>query len=234
MVIARASEQAAVSMAAAAEAVGEFFAANDYAGKRLLLIIPDGTRSGPIGEVFQMIFDEVGGKAAGLDVLVALGTHQPMSEEEICKRLAISVEQRRDKYASVKFFNHEWEKPETFRSLGTIPADEIEEISGGLFREEVDVSINKLLFDYDEFFILGPVFPHEVVGFSGGHKYLFPGIAAAGIINFFHWLGAVITNPWVNGFKWTPTRKVVEKAASLISVPRKLFGCRMASVICVL
>ena len=75
----------------------------------------------------------------------------------------------------------------------------------------MNVAINKLIFDYDEFFIFGPVFPHEVVGFSGGHKYIFPGIAGPEIINFFHWLGAVITNPAINGTKWTATRAVVEE-----------------------
>ena len=211
-------------MAQAASAVEEFFAQNDYTAKRLLLIVPDNTRSGPIGEIFKMIFDAVGDKAAAVDVLVALGTHQPMTVEQICTRLSISLKERKSKYQSVKFFNHEWDKPETFTTIGQITADEISEISDGLFAEEVDVRINKLIFDYDEFFILGPVFPHEVVGFSGGHKYVFPGIAGAEIINFFHWLGAVITNPWVNGNKWTPTRKVVEKAASFIDVPRKFFA----------
>ena len=224
MVISRENIDGCVAMGDAAAAVGEFFAQSEYAGKRLLVIAPDNTRSGPIGEVFKMIYDCVGDKAAALDVLVALGTHQPMSEEQICARLAMSSEERKGKYASVKFFNHEWDKPETFKTIGKISAEEISEISDGLFAEEVDVSINKLIFDYDEFFILGPVFPHEVVGFSGGHKYIFPGIAGAEIINFFHWLGAVITNPWVNGNKWTPTRQVVEKAASYVDVPRKLFA----------
>ena len=171
-----------------------------------------------------MIFDNLGDKAKALDILTALGTHQPMTEEQICKRLAITVEHRKTKYASVKFFNHEWEKPESFTTVGKISAEEIGQISSGLFYEEVEVSLNKLIFDYDEFFILGPVFPHEVVGFSGGHKYLFPGIAGAEIINFFHWLGAIVTNPLINGEKDTPTRRVVEKAAAMINLPRKLFA----------
>ncbi len=224
MVIEVQNKDGGVSVAEAARAVEEFFAANDYSGKRLLLILPDNTRSGPVGDVFQMVFDRVGAKAAAVDVLIALGTHQPMSEEQICERLSITPDERKSKYSSVKFFNHEWEKKETFKSIGKISADEIGELSDGLFYEEVDVAINKLIYDYDEFFIIGPVFPHEVVGFSGGHKYVFPGIAGEGIINFFHWLGAVITNPWVNGNTWTATRKVVEKAASFITVPRKLFG----------
>jgi len=224
MVIARECEDGFLDDRQIVEAVREFFAAHDYTGKRLLLILPDNTRSGPIGRVFQIIFDCLGDKAAALDILIALGTHQPMTEEQICARLGISLEERRTRFAAVKFFNHEWEKPQTFTTIGRISAAMIKEITEGLFHEAVEVSINKLIFDYDEFFILSPVFPHEVVGFSGGHKYIFPGIAGAEIINFFHWLGAVITNPWVNGNKWTPTRKVVEEAASYIEMPRQLFA----------
>jgi len=224
MVIERQNKEACVDIELAHEAVGEFFARNDYSGKRILLIIPDNTRSGPIGEIFKIIYEFLGPKARAVDCLVALGTHQPMSEKQICTRLSMTPEERKGKYAAVKFFNHEWEDPQTFTSIGKISADEIEQISDGLFAEEVDVSINKLLFEYDEFFILGPVFPHEVVGFSGGHKYIFPGISGDDIIHFFHWLGAVVTNPLINGSKWTPTRKVVEKAASLITMPHKLFA----------
>jgi len=224
MVISRENKDGVVGFDEVRAAVGEFFAENDCAGKRILLIIPDNTRSGPVGEVFRIIHEQIGQKARALDCLVALGTHQPMSEEQICSRLAMTGEERTTRYGSVKFFNHEWDKAETFRSVGKISADEIEEISGGLFREEVDVATNKLLFDYDEFFILGPVFPHEVVGFSGGHKYIFPGIAGDDIIHFFHWLGAVVTNPMINGNKWTVTRKVVEKAASFIKMPHRLIA----------
>ncbi len=224
MVIERQNKNGFIDDKEAGEVIAEFFAQNDYTGKRLLLIIPDNTRSGPVGDIFKGIFDCIGKKAKALDCLVALGTHQPMTEEQICKRLAITPQQRKSGYSSVKFFNHEWEKPQTFTSIGKIYADEIEKISDALFREEVDVAINKLIFQYDEFFILGPVFPHEVVGFSGGHKYIFPGIAGDEIIGFFHWLGAVITNPVINGNKWTPTRQVVEKAASFIKMPHKLFA----------
>ncbi len=224
MIIERQNKDGSVDNSKAGEAITEFFAQNDYTGKRILLIIPDNTRSGPIGDIFKIIYDCLEQKAKAIDCLVALGTHQPLNEEQICTRLCMTADERKSKYASVKFFNHEWEKDETFTSIGRISADEIEEISSGLFREEVDVAINKLIFEYDEFFILGPVFPHEVVGFSGGHKYIFPGIAGDDIIHFFHWLSAVITNPVINGTKWTPTRKVVEKAASLITIPHKLFA----------
>jgi len=224
MIIERQDADGVVSAEQVGEAVGEYFARKDCSGKRILAIVPDNTRSGPVGDVFKAIFDCIGSKVKKLDILVALGTHQPISEELICKRLGMTASERKDKYKTVGFFNHQWDKPETFKSIGKIAASEIERLTGGLFSQEVNVAINKLIFDYDEFFILGPVFPHEVVGFSGGHKYIFPGIAGAEIINFFHWLGAVITNPAINGTKWTVTRAVVEKAASFIKLPHELFA----------
>jgi nickel-dependent lactate racemase len=224
MVIERQDANGVVSAEQTREAVGEFFARKNCSGKSILVIIPDNTRSGPVGDVFKAIFDCIGSKVKRLDVLVALGTHQPISEKQICTRLGMTSAEHKSKYKSVRFFNHLWDKPETFTSIGEIAAKETERLTGGLFSEEVNVAINKMIFDYDEFFILGPVFPHEVVGFSGGHKYIFPGIAGAEIINFFHWLGAVITNPVINGNKWTATRAVVEEAASFVKVPHELFA----------
>ena len=224
MIVERQNKDGCVENEQAREAMAEFFAQNDYTDKRILVIIPDNTRSGPIGDMFKLMYEFLGPKAKAVDCLVALGTHQPMSDAQICTRLSMTAEERSGKYAAVKFFNHDWDKPEAFRSIGKITPDEIEEISDGLFREEVNVSVNKMIYDYDEFFILGPVFPHEVVGFSGGHKYIFPGISGDEIIHLFHWLAGVITNVVINGNKWTPTRAVVEKAASFVTMPHKLFA----------
>jgi nickel-dependent lactate racemase len=158
---------------------------------------------------------------AKLDVIIALGTHQPMSEEAICERLEISMEQRRSTYRDVAFINHEWDNPAKLRRLGTISSDEIRALSDGLFAMEVPVEISSTVFDYDELVICGPVFPHEVVGFSGGNKYLFPGIGGPEILNFFHWLGAVVTNPLIIGNKWTPVRKVVDRAGAMVPLPKR-------------
>jgi nickel-dependent lactate racemase len=87
-------------------------------------------------------------------------------------------------------------------------------------REQVTVTINALVFEYDVVIIIGPTFPHEVVGFSGGNKYLFPGISGQEIIDMFHWLGALITSPVIIGSKHTPVRRVVDRAAALLSVRR--------------
>jgi nickel-dependent lactate racemase len=208
----------------AARLIAQACPAADYRGKKVLLIVPDATRTAPVGPVFQAIHEQLAGVTAALDVMIALGTHQPMSESAICERLEITAEERSTKYRSVEFFNHEWDNPGALKNIGTIPAREIEELSGGLFAMDVPVNINARLFHYDQIMIVGPVFPHEVVGFSGGNKYLFPGVSGPEVLNFFHWLGAVVTNPMIIGNKWTPVRKVVDRAAAMVAVPKLCFA----------
>ena len=203
------------------EIIAEALPGKDLAGQRILLIVPDATRSCPLGSVFKEMHRQLHGTVAALDVMIALGTHPPMSDEAICKRLEITPRERGEAYASVRFLNHEWDNPAALRRIGTLSAEETEELSGGHFSMEVPVEINAHLFDYDEIVIIGPVFPHEVVGFSGGNKYLFPGVGGPEILNFFHWLGAVVTNPMIIGHKWTPVRKVVDRAAALLKIPKR-------------
>lgn len=204
--------------------VGEFLKQSIPAGKfrdkRILLIIPDSTRTAPVGTVFKHLFDLHGGNASAIDILVALGTHQPMSEEAICQRLEISLEERQNQYSNVQFYNHEWDNPEALKQIGTITPEEISDLTDGRFSMEVPVSINKRLFDYDQIIIIGPVFPHEVVGFSGGNKYLFPGVSGPEVLNFFHWLAAIITNPKIIGHKWTAVRKVIDRAGASVNIPK--------------
>jgi nickel-dependent lactate racemase len=156
-------------------------------------------------------------------VLIALGTHPPMSAEAINRRLEISAEERTGRYQRVRLLNHSWNDPAALARLGSIGAAEIGALSGGRFEMDVEVTINRAVLDYDQLIIVGPVFPHEVVGFSGGNKYLFPGIGGAAILDFFHWLGAVITNPKIIGNKCTPVRQVVDRAAALVQVPKLAF-----------
>lgn len=203
--------------------VNELLAPLELEGKRVLLVVPDATRTAPVGLLFKLIHAQLAPRVGNLDVMIALGTHQPMTEEQIQTRLELTPAERTARYGAVKFLNHAWDDPDQLRTIGTIPADEISTLSGGRFAMDVDVQINKVVFDYDLLLICGPVFPHEVVGFSGGNKYLFPGIGGAEILNFFHWLGAVIANPKIIGNKWTPVRRVVDRAAQLVQIPKACF-----------
>jgi len=193
-----------------------------------LLIVPDHTRTAPVGLMFKTICNQIGSVTKALDVLIALGTHPPMSEEAICERLEISLAERGAQFGKVRFFNHEWENPDALQEIGSLTAAEVSELTNGLFSMDVPVEINKLVFNYDQVIIVGPVFPHEVVGFSGGNKYLFPGVSGPKILNFFHWLGAVVTNPMIIGSKWTPVRKVVDRAAKLVTVEKRCFAMVVA------
>ena len=197
--------------------------AKSHRGQRILLIVPDGTRTAPVGLMFQALVAQLAPAARKIDVMIALGTHPAMTEAEINTRLEISADERATTYRGVEFINHEWDNPAALRDLGCIPAEEIRALSGGRFALEVPVHINRRLFDYDQLIIVGPVFPHEVVGFSGGNKYLFPGVAGPGVLNFFHWLGAVVTNPMIIGNKWTPVRQVVDRAAAMVGLPKLCF-----------
>lgn len=189
-------------------------------GKKILVLTPDATRSAPLPLMVKILIQTVAPAAARLDFMVALGTHQLMSVEKIFQLYGMGGKGRKDLPPNVAFMNHRWDLPDQLRRIGTIGSEEIEELTGGLFKEDVDVSINRSVYDYDLILILGPVFPHEVVGFSGGNKYLFPGISGGEFLHFFHWLGAVVTCWKTIGFKNTPTRAAVDRAAAMVSVPR--------------
>jgi nickel-dependent lactate racemase len=151
--------------------------------------------------------------------MVALGTHQPLSEERILQLYGITPEERTTTFATTVLYNHRWDLDGTFKRVGYLSEEDTRELSGGRLVEKVPVDINRTIFDYDQVLILGPVFPHEVVGYSGGAKYLFPGISGGEFLHFFHWLGAVVTCPGTIGIKHTPVREVINRAMKLIDVP---------------
>jgi nickel-dependent lactate racemase len=152
-----------------------------YDRKRVLVLTPDATRTCPLPMMVRLVLEAIGRRAARVDFMVALGTHTPLSEEGILSLYGIDA----GSADASSFFNHEWNRTETFRCIGTLAHGEVELLSGGLLKEEVRIEINKKIFDYDLLLVMGPVFPHEVVGFSGGAKYLFPGISGGNFCTSF-------------------------------------------------
>ncbi|MGB8344955.1 MAG: lactate racemase domain-containing protein [Ktedonobacteraceae bacterium] len=188
-------------------------------GKRVLVIIPDGTRSAPIPFFFRLLSEQLGKRAARLDYMIALGTHPLMPDEAIERLVGVSASERAERYPNVQIFNHNWSQPEMLQTIGVIARQEAEQLTGGLLADDVPVTLNRMIFEYDQLIICGPVFPHEVAGFSGGAKYLFPGIAGPEIINFTHWLGALVTSMHTIGVKDTPVRRVIHRAAQFVPLP---------------
>jgi lactate racemase len=215
----------------------------DPANKRVLVIIPDGTRTAPIPLMFRLLYEQFGRRAAQFDYLIALGTHPPMVQDAIDNlvgvtavprvneegyyiktlrvddHVGVTAAERAERYPNVRIFNHDWDNPQVLQTIGIISSKEAAELTGGLLAGDVPVRLNRMIFDYDLLLICGPVFPHEVAGFSGGAKYLFPGIAGPDIINFTHWLGALSTSMRTIGIKDTPVRRVITQAAAFVTQP---------------
>lgn len=196
----------------------------DVQGKKVLVIIPDQTRSMPMPLMFHVLTEALSKKANKLDYIIALGTHPPLPEDMICKLLGITHEEKHTIYKDINIFNHAWQDPNVLHLLGVISKEQIYEFSNGLLNQEVPVQINRIILDYDILIIVGPVFPHEVVGFSGGNKYFFPGISGPDFLNVFHWLGALITNIKINGVKHTPVRRLIDYASSMIKKEKYCFA----------
>ena len=200
----------------------ESLAQIETAGKKVLVIIPDSTRSAPMPLFFRLFAELLADTTARLDFMIALGTHMAMDEEHVNRHLGITAEERARRYAGIDVYNHNWQ--EGLTSIGILPAAEIRQLSGGLMDEDVPVEINERIFEYDHLIVCGPVFPHEVMGFSGGNKYFFPGISGPAMIDTTHWLAALITNRKTIGIQDTPTRQMIDRAASLIHLPKSCFS----------
>ena len=211
-----------------------------YLGKRVLVLTPDATRTCPLPSMVNALRVTIGEEVQRLDFLIALGTHQPLNEEQILNLYGITSGICQTTFVKSRYFNHRWDLEETFYRIGYLSEEQTAELSGGMLREKVPVDVNKIIFNYDLILILGPVFPHEVVGFSGGAKYFFPGISGGDFLHFFHWLGAVTTCPKTIGIKETPARQAIHLAMNMIDLPvycfsmvvkssRELYGLYAAS-----
>jgi nickel-dependent lactate racemase len=197
--------------------VAEQLAAVDLDGRSVCVVVPDATRSCPLPLLLSAVHGALAGRVSRMTALVALGTHAPMGEAQLARHLGAPAGGIADRYPGLTVLNHEWDDPATFVSVGTIPAARVAELSGGRLAEAVDVRLNRAVVEHDVALVVGPVFPHEVVGFSGGTKYFFPGVAGQEIIDLSHWLGALITSAEIIGTRGTtPVRALIDEAAELV------------------
>ena len=186
-------------------------------GRSVCVLVPDGTRSCPLPLLLSAVHGALHGRVSRLTVLVALGTHGDMSPPLLAAHLGYRVGVAGETYPGTRVLTHAWWDPATFVDVGTIPAERIAELSDGMLRHTVTVRINRAVVEHDVTLIVGPVFPHEVVGFSGGNKYLFPGVSGRELIDLSHWLGALITSAQLIGTKGTtPVRALIDEAASMV------------------
>lgn len=198
-----------------------------FGGERVLALIPDHTRSLPLPKLFRLLVDALR-DTRQLDCMVALGTHPPLTEEQLCRLVGITPEERSGPYRHVDLLNHAWDTPGALIQIGALPKEQIQELAGERWHPslggDTPIEINRLALEYDHILILGPTFPHEVIGFSGGAKYLFPGISGPQMINVTHWLGALAGVLDTIGVKETAVRAVVHAAAEHVPTPITLIS----------
>ncbi len=201
--------------------------ADDFRNQRVLVLIPDHTRSLPLPFFFRTLV-EILREASQLSFMVALGTHPPLSQENLNRLTGISTQERMNTYRHVQLLNHQWHEPTALACIGRLEPDEVRQIAGSSWHpslpDQVEIRINRAALEADQVLILGPTFPHEVVGFSGGSKYLFPGISGADMINITHWLGALAGVVGTIGIQDTPVRAMIESAARRLSTPVRLIA----------
>lgn len=214
--------------------IAENVAPLDVDGKNVVLVVPDGTRSCPlpllVGALYRNLIDRVD----ALTAVIALGTHSYMEPDEIDRLFGVGGPGQpatlADAYPGMAVRNHEWADPEMLVKVGHITGERIAELSEGRLDVGADILINRLVVESDIAIVVGPVFPHEVVGISGGNKYFIPGVASQEFIDMTHWVGALITSSTIIGTTGiTPVRAMINEGAQLIPTQRLALCCVVES-----
>ena len=173
--------------------------------KKVLLVPPDMTRMHSGAGMITAICYEMMKDVCHVDIMPALGTHDPMTDEELEAFFGKDIPKDR-------FIVHNW-RTDVVR-IGEIPGEYVAEVSEGLIDTPISVEINKRLMDgtYDRIISIGQVVPHEVVGMANYNKNLLVGCGGTDIINQSHMLGAVYGMERMMGKDHSPVRKVFDYA----------------------
>lgn len=185
-------------------------------GERVLAIIADKTRDDNTSTLFPFAAAVLAERGVSkFDVLVAQGTHGPMTEREKLAKIGAD-ESPLPQLGNI--FDHRWDRPEELVTIGELEAERVAELTGGLLQKSVRLTINQLLRGgvYDSVLVFGGTVPHEVAGFAGGAKYFFPGVAGPELTHATHWLAALATVEKIIGRVETPTRHLIEAAADFV------------------
>ena len=171
--------------------------------KKVLIIPPDFTRfHSNAGFITNVYYHALRERDCEVDILPALGTHVPVTEEEVSAMFGDIPFER--------FIPHNWR--EDVVRIGEVPADYLEEITEGLWHDPVSVEINRRVMDesYDLVISVGQVVPHEVIGMANHAKNLFVGVGGSDMINKSHMVGAVYGMERMMGKDHTPVRKIFD------------------------
>ena len=178
---------------------------SDLLPKRVLLLPPDYTRMYSGAGMLTAMYYRLLSQRAKVDVMPALGTHVPMTEEEVRVFFEGAVPFRR-------VIRHDWRNDVV--KLGSVPAEFVAEVSDGLVKNAIDVEVNRRIVNgsYDLIISMGQVVPHEVVGMANYSKNIFVGCGGSSMINSSHMLGAFYGMERIMGRDFSPVRRVFDYA----------------------
>ncbi len=176
---------------------------SDRRWKKVLLLGPDMSRIHSMaGDIINVLYHML--EPIQVDIMPALGTHVPMTQQE-CRQMYGDIPLDR-------FLVHNWRADVV--KIGTVPAGYVSKVSEGCFCNEIDVEVNRHLFDdYDQIISVGQVVPHEVVGMANHSKNIFVGVGGHSMINSSHALGAFYGMERMMGRDHSPVRQVFDYAA---------------------
>ncbi|MGV1009737.1 MAG: lactate racemase domain-containing protein [Dermatophilaceae bacterium] len=206
----------------------------DLDGRRVVLVVPDGTRSCPLPLLMRVMHRHLAPRVGSLTAVIALGTHAYMEAAEINRLFGVGLQgQPADldtAYPGMTVVNHEWADPDILVKVAHLKGERIAELSEGRLSTGADIVINRHVVESDVAIVVGPVFPHEVVGISGGTKYFIPGVSSQQFIDMTHWVGALITSTAIIGTTGvTPVRAMINEGAALIPTQRLALCCVVRS-----
>ncbi|RTL09426.1 MAG: DUF2088 domain-containing protein, partial [Acidimicrobiia bacterium] len=163
--------------------------AGRHVGERVLVLVPDHTRTAPLPFLVEVLNDVLA-DAATVHVMVALGTHPPLGDRELSDLVGLDRLPVADRHPGLTVSNHRWRDDDELVAIGVVAEAELAAIAGDVWHPslggDLPLRLNRAVLDCDHVILLGPTFPHEVVGFSGGAKYFFPGVSGPEMIDVSH------------------------------------------------
>ena len=142
-------------------------------GQRVLVLSDDNTRPTPVHQILPRVLDRLvraGVAPSDVEVLIAAGTHRPMTDQEIEAKLGPEMVRQ------IRVSRHQCYDFDALVRV-TDPSAEHE------------IWLNRKMVEADFVLGIGNVVPHPHVGWSGGAKLLYPGIAGAATVANFHLVG---------------------------------------------
>jgi nickel-dependent lactate racemase len=167
-------------------------------GKRNVLIVSDDHhRPTPVGTMLPYVLGEI--RSAGIpdrsvEIIMALGSHRPMSDGEIAGKLGPGIAGR------FRVSNHEWTNPGNLYFAGHV-------------HPGIDVWVNRRMKEFDFIIGLGQIMPMDVCGFTGGCNIIIPGLCGPKTSADFHWVRVGIPAREVVGRRENPIREAIDNSA---------------------